>query len=99
MISGDSIDTKIVKIGPSKCKLYYCEPACISLGLTHLLPILIYVKCVYQANPVYSMLSWAKLHFNDPSNRRYQSISKKAQKLSFYLTFDVFTILIPFISL
>jgi len=47
---------KIVRIWPIKCRLYLFESTCISLGVAHLWPISKYIKCVYEASPVYSML-------------------------------------------
>ena len=64
--NGESIDLKIAKIGSSKCKFCHFEPTCIPLSLTSLLPTLKYIKCVYLTNPMYSLLSWTKLHLNSP---------------------------------
>jgi len=55
--SGKSIDSKTVRIGPIKCNLCNLESTCISLGLTPLLPISKYIKCVYKINPLYSIVS------------------------------------------
>ena len=46
MRSGKSINSKTVKVGPCMCKLCLFEPTCVSLGLTFVLPISKYVKCV-----------------------------------------------------
>ena len=102
MRSRKSIDSKLVKIEPSKCKLSYFEPTCLPFGLPRLLPISKYTKCVYQANLVYSMLSWIKPHLNELWNHYYQSISKGVKNQSpilYHVTIKVFPISVSFVLL
>jgi len=95
-----SIDSRTVRIGPHKCKLCHFEPTCICLGLTPVLPISNYIKCVYWANPVYIILGLKPMlltHLNCVRNL-YSSINIKAfsnfilnHLLVVYLTLIYFT--------
>jgi len=86
-------------IGPSKCKLCYFEPRCIPLGFPPLLPISKYTKCVYQANLVYSMSSWTKLHLNGLETILLIHVTKDQKTHLPHVSIKAFSILISFILL
>jgi len=72
--SGESIDSKIVRIGPRMCKLYLFEPTCVSLGFTYILPISNYAKCVIKPIQLNVLLNqatpqWSWNYIINPSQK------------------------------